>query len=262
MLLTKSNPINSSSRHKIKITKNLLCKKSRLLKNLIFGKKKNAGRSSSNGRITIRHQGSGCKALIRKIDFSTKKYLAIIISIEYDPNRSSFISLAYDLILKKFFYTLNTESVKVGTIISSDFQFLNLGNRLSIKDIPTGSIIHSISSNKNHNKTAFIRSAGTYGQLIQKEEFLCKIKMPSGKILSIPQNSFCTLGVLSNSQHNLQVLGKAGTNRLKGIRPTVRGIAMNPVDHPHGGRTNGGRPSVTPWGIPTKGKPTVLKSKK
>ena len=104
-----------------------------------------------------------------------------------------------------------------------------------------------------------IRSAGSFGQLIQKETFCNKIKLPSGKIISIPSSSTAVLGTVSNSNHSLCIKGKAGYNRLNGKRPSVRGIAMNPVDHPHGGRTNGGIPSVTPWGLPTKGQKTRKK---
>jgi large subunit ribosomal protein L2 len=127
-----------------------------------------------------------------------------------------------------------------------------------LQNIPAGSIIHSLSFNKKLN-SIYIKSAGTFGQLIQKNNFFCKIKLPSSKIIEVSNSAFATIGIVSNSQHSNVVLGKAGRNRNKGIRPSVRGIAMNPVDHPHGGRTNGGRPSVTPWGKPTRGKPTSKK---
>jgi large subunit ribosomal protein L2 len=106
-----------------------------------------------------------------------------------------------------------------------------------------------------------VRSAGLFFQVIQKNQDYSKIRLPSGLIKNVSNEAFGTIGIVSNSQHNSISLGKAGRSRLLGIRPTVRGVAMNPVDHPHGGRTNGGRPSVTPWGIPTKGKPTVIKKK-
>ena len=132
---------------------------------------------------------------------------------------------------------------------------------MTLKSVPPGSIIHSLSVSSIKN-AQYIRSAGTFGQLIQKDLQHCKIKLPSGQIITVPLDSYVTLGIVSNFQHNLTYIGKAGRNRLNGIRPTVRGVAMNPVDHPHGGRTNGGRPSVTPWGIPTKGMPTVKKKLK
>jgi len=133
---------------------------------------------------------------------------------------------------------------------------LRLGFRTLLKNIPTGTIINCLSLQKD-KKVKYIRSAGTFGQIIQKNILSCHIKLPSNQIIIVSANSYATIGVISNLKNNLVVLGKAGRNRLMGHRPSVRGIAMNPVDHPHGGRTNGGRPSVTPWGIPTKGKPTV-----
>jgi len=158
---------------------------------------------------------------------------------------------------------LATISVYPGSLISCDENNLDLrlGYRTVFKHIPTGSIFHSLALNSN-KKSQYIRSAGMFGQLIQKDLKNCKIKLPSGKIIETSVNAFGTLGMISNPEHNLITIGKAGTNRMNGRRPIVRGIAMNPVDHPHGGQTNGGRPSVTPWGIPTKGKPTVKKLNK
>jgi len=257
MKLLKSKSINNSSRHKIRIKKSLLSKTNKLVKQLIVGKKQTGGRSSLTGNITVRHKGNGCKKSFNTINFKNDRFIGILITVEYDPIRSAFISLIYDVIGQKFMKILSTNNIQPGSIITSDLPNLNLGCRMLIKDVPIGSIIHSIS--KMNSSATFIRSAGNYGQLIQKDNTTFKIRMPSGKILDFHNNSYCTIGVVSNLQHNLEVIGKAGTSRLKGIRPTTRGIAMNPVDHPHGGRTNGGRPSVTPWGKPTKGKPTVRK---
>jgi len=260
MRLIKLKPINNSTRHQLNIKKNLLSKYNNLVKNLNLGLKKNSGRSNSNGRITVRHQGGGCKKLYRVINFFNQNFCSIIISTSYDPNRSAFISLNYNLQTKLFFNTLATEGVFPGSIISCDNSstHLKLGCRLLLINIPTGSLIHTVSANK-YSKGCFIRAAGTFGQLIQKDFNFCKLKMPSGQILKLPSTAYATIGVLTNNLHNSVVLGKAGRNRHKGVRPSVRGIAMNPVDHPHGGRSNGGKPSVTPWGIPTKGKPTVKK---
>jgi len=262
MKLIKLNPITNGTRHQINIQKNLLSKNNKLIKTITKGIKNQSGRSSATGRITVRHKGGGCKNLFRTLNFENTKYFGIVIAIMYDPIRSAFISLNYNFITKKFFNNLATNFVTVGSLISCN-QFnldLRLGYRTYLKNIPTGSIIHSLCHYKKIN-TTYIRSAGTFGQLLQKDSKNCKIKLPSGTIIETSIYSFGTLGSVSNSQHNLQCTGKAGRNRLRGKRPSVRGIAMNPVDHPHGGRTNGGRPSVTPWGIPTKGKPTVLKKK-
>jgi large subunit ribosomal protein L2 len=260
MKLITLKPTTNGTRHQIRIQKNLLSKDNKIIKSTLKGIKNQSGRSSSTGRITIRHQGGGCKNLFRKINFDNEKYLGIVIAIMYDPMRSAFISLNYNFLSKTFFNTLSTEHVTAGALISCDSVNLDLrlGYRTIIKNVPAGSIIHSLCTGSNTN---YIRSAGTFGQVLQKDSNNCKIKLPSGQIIETSVNSFCTLGTVSNAQHNLTYIGKAGINRLKGKRPSVRGVAMNPVDHPHGGRTNGGRPSVTPWGIPTKGKPTVLKRK-
>ena len=179
---------------------------------------------------------------------------------KHDPFRNSFISLVFDFKTSLFFNILSTSKLMPGSVVltTNKKSDLNLGYRILLQNIPTGSIFHSLSLK---NTIKYARSAGTACQLIQKLANNCKVKLPSGVIIDVDAQSFGTLGSISNSQQNLISIGKAGKNRLKGIRPTVRGIAMNPVDHPHGGRTNGGRPSVTPWGIPTKGKPTVNKKK-
>jgi len=263
MQLKKKNPVTNGTRHQVNLQKNLLSKTNKLSKVSILGTKFNAGRSSNTGRITVWHKGGRVKRLYRVLNFFNKDFNSIVLSNMYDPNRSSFISLNFDLKNFNFFRTLSTELVYPGSLIScsSEKNDLKLGNRTKLKNIPTGSIVHSLSCGEN-KQVLFARSAGTYCQIIQKDLNSCKIRLPSGLVFSVSNESFSTLGVISNSQHNLTCTGKAGRNRLKGIRPTVRGIAMNPVDHPHGGRTNGGRPSVTPWGIPTKGKPTVLKKKR
>jgi len=260
MNLIKLKSITNGTRHQLNIQKNLLSKKTSMLKSIRKGLKNQSGRSCINGRITVRHKGGGCKKIYRKISFEDLTFLAIVTAIEYDPYRSSFISLNFDFINKKFFYSLSTDSVTVGSLISSsqNFSELRLGFRTLLKNIPTGTVINCLSL-QNDRKIKYIRSAGTFGQLIQKNILNCHVKLPSNKIIVVPSSSYATIGVISNLKNNLVVIGKAGRNRLIGKRPSVRGIAMNPVDHPHGGRTNGGRPSVTPWGIPTKGKPTVKK---
>jgi len=264
MKLVKLNPVTSGTRHQINIQKNLLSKTNKLMKNSIFGLKHQSGRSSSNGRITVWHKGGGCKSNFREINFSNTFLNGIVVCIMHDPIRNAFISLNFNLDTFLFYRTLATNSVYTGSLVSCNSQKneLCLGNRTTIQNIPTGSIIHSLSPFNVKQKTVFARSAGTFCQIIQKSIENCKIRLPSGSVINTSIKSFATLGVVSNLQHNLTYTGKAGRSRLNGIRPTVRGIAMNPVDHPHGGRTNGGRPSVTPWGIPTKGKPTVLKKNK
>ena len=172
------------------------------------------------------------------------------------------MSLNFDFNTNTFFNTLATEFVYPGSFVAFNLtkNELNLGDQNLISRIPPGSIISNLILNFD-NKSKYVKSAGTSCQIIQKLLHSCKIRLPSGKFTDISTESVATLGKISNFLHNQTVLGKAGINRLLNKRPTVRGIAMNPVDHPHGGRTNGGMPSVTPWGIPTKGKPTVKKKK-
>jgi len=261
MKLIKLKPVTSGQRHQINLQKNLLSKTNKLFKSSIFGLKQFSGRSVSNGRITVWHKGGACKSNFRKINFLNTDFESIVICIMYDPKRNSFVSLNFDLQKKLFFRTISTNFVYPGSLVScyKTPEELSLGNRTVINNIPTGSLVHSLTSSQQSQKTCFARAAGTFCQIIQKGVSMNKVRLPSGLILTVPKESYATLGVVSNAQHNSIYLGKAGRNRLKGIRPCVRGIAMNPVDHPHGGRTNGGRPSVTPWGIPTKGKPTVKK---
>jgi large subunit ribosomal protein L2 len=258
MKLKQLNPTTSGTRFQINIQKNLLSKTNKLFKSSIKGIKRFFGRSLTNGRITVWHKGGACKKKVRQLASTDTNYIGIVLTVMYDPFRNSFIALVFDFKTSLFFNILSTAKVLPGSIVltTNKKSDLNLGYRILLQNTPTGSIFHSLSLNNN---IKYARSAGTSCQLIQKLANNCKVKLPSGVVVDVNTNSFGTLGSISNSQHNLISIGKAGKNRLKGIRPTVRGIAMNPVDHPHGGRTNGGRPSVTPWGIPTKGKPTVKK---
>lgn len=244
-------------RHQIVLQKNLLSKTNRIIKTLLRGSKNVSGRSSLTGAITVRHKGGGCKKLFRKINMINDNAYSIVIAICYDPQRTAFISLQYDFFKNLFFYSLATDLIFPGSLMTcSDFNAeLRLGFRIQIKNIPTGSLIHNLSLDKS-KEAKYIRSAGAFGQLIQKDLNFCQIKLPSSQIIKVSTDSYATVGISSNLKSNLICIGKAGKNRLRGKRPSVRGIAMNPVDHPHGGRTNGGCTPVTPWGIPTKGKPT------
>lgn len=256
MKLKKLNPITNGTRHTVKIQKNLLSKSNRLVRSILSKNNNSNGRSSVNGRITVWHKGGGVKNLYRNIDFSKNNgnKNSIVITSCYDPNRNSFINLNFELKQKEFFFNIAPNSVFPGSLIknSANTNELRLGFRTMIKNIPTGSIIHNLTIN-NSLKSQYIRSAGTFGQIVQCGLKKAKIKLPSKAIIEVSVENYATIGVISNPQSNLTTIGKAGVNRRLGIRPTVRGIAMNPVDHPHGGRTNGGMPSVSPWGIPTKG---------
>jgi large subunit ribosomal protein L2 len=263
MKIIKLKPVTNGSRHCQKIEKYLLSRNNKLSKGSIKRIFYSYGRSTSTGRITSWHKGGGNKNLFRSINFLNKDSNSIVISTMYDPCRSSFITLNFDLDKKIFFRTLSIDSIYPGSLVSckSNLSDLKLGYRTQIKNIPVGSLINSISLN-DKKCSQYIRSAGTYGQIIQSSFKKAKIRLPSNKIIEVDLCSFATIGIISNLQHNLVVLGKAGKSRHLGKRPVVRGIAMNPVDHPHGGRTNGGRPSVTPWGLPTKGGFYLKKRKK
>ena len=256
MKLKRLKPTSNGVRHIVKIQKTLLSKNNKLVKSILIKNQKSNGRSSLNGRITVWHKGSGVKKLYRNV-FSTEKNEennSLVIANCYDPNRNSFINLNFELNKKKFFFNTAPDSVFPGTLLKDSNEInedIKLGYRTKINNIPTGTLIHNLTL-KNSIKPKYIRSAGTYGQIVQRGFETAKIKLPSKKIIEVSVNNYATIGIISNTQSNLTVIGKAGVNRRLGIRPTVRGIAMNPVDHPHGGRSNGGKPPVTPWGLPTK----------
>lgn len=255
-MLIKKKPITPSYRHQLLINKSLLEKKAPI-KILTKRIKKNSGRNNS-GKICIRHRGGGKKKIFRSIFYNkNKNFEAILTGIEYDPNRNAFISRFFNLNKKRFFYDLNIKNLSIGSLIQkkNNLKDINLGSITKIKKLPSGSIISNIQDKNN----LIARAAGTYCQLLQKNNNFSKIRLPSGKIIIINSNSIATIGSISNEMHKLQVLGKAGKNRLSGKRPRVRGVAMNPIDHPHGG--GGGKPSVSPWGFPTKGKKTKNKKK-
>jgi len=248
MKISKLNPTSPGCRHQIIINKNLLSKNNKFIKSLNSGFNKNSGRSNQTGNITVWHKGGGCKKLYRKLNFTDIESTTITLSNCYDPYRNSFISLRFNLAEKKFDLVTMTNFVFPGSLSYSGIKFseLKLGFRTLLLNIPTGSFIHNLSLKKN--KIIFARSAGNFCQIIQKREDLFKIRLPSGKFLDIIdiENSSGTIGIVSNLEQKQICLGKAGKNRVRGIRPTVRGIAMNPVDHPHGGRTNGGMNPVSP----------------
>ena len=261
MLLLNKQKNTPGTRHSIQLSKFLLFKNNKLIKNLVKPHKKSNGRSTSTGHITVWHKGGGCKNLYRKINFENKECFSIILGIMYDSNRNNIISLNFDLINKKFFNSNAILNNYAWSLIACQQQINDfyLGYRSKIENLPVGSVISNISKVSQH--TTLVRAAGTFAQLIQKQDKICKVRLPSNQIIILPINTFATIGLNANLQANRVVIGKAGKNRLKNIRPTVRGIAMNPVDHPHGGRSNGGGHPVTPWGIKTRGKKTKKKLK-
>ena len=226
---------------------------------LLEKKKQRSGRNNQ-GRITSRHRGGGHKKHYRLIDFNRNKdgIKALVERIEYDPNRSAHIALLlYSDGERK--YIISPEGTKAGDIIESGpSASISLGNCLSLADIPLGTVVHCIEMFPG--KGAQIgRSAGASAQILAIEGRYTTLRLRSGEVRRVLSNCRATIGAVSNSEHSLRSIGKAGSKRWLGIRPSVRGVAMNPVDHPHGGgegKASGDRHQVTPWGKPTKGKRT------
>ena len=223
-------------------------------------KKTSSGGRNNNGHMTSRHRGGGHKQRYRKIDFKRDKagVPAKITTIEYDPNRSAYIALLTYVDGEKA-YILAPQKVSVGDeVISSAHADINPGHALKLKHIPIGTVIHNVELRPGKGGQ-MVRSAGTWAQLMAKEGKYALLRLPSSELRRVLLECRATIGSVSNPKHENQESGKAGRSRWLGKRPKVRGVAMNPVDHPHGGgegRTAGGRHPVTPWGKPTKGKKT------
>jgi len=249
MYIKKKKFVTNSTRHQINIQKNLLSKSNKFIK--IINKGYNFSSGRSKGRITCRHKGGIRKNVYRIIKNNSNIGLKIITI--YDPFRNTFLNINYDIENNNFFHSISVDGIYPGSwIINQDkLSSFRTGYKCQIKNIFPGAIISDISE-KTTLKSKYIKSAGCYGQLIRSNSNIVKIKLPSSKVIELKGTFYCQLGIISNKKKKLTILGKAGRNRLKGKRPSVRGVAMNPVDHPHGGRTNGGKPSVTPWGLPTK----------
>lgn len=238
--------------------------KSEPLKSLAKGKHKAGGRNNA-GRITVRHRGGGHKRRYRLVDFKRDKsdVPGTVVSIEYDPNRSARLALITYADGDKS-YILWPHGLNVGdTVIAGDKVDIKPGNCLPLKNIPLGTMVHNVEM-KIGKGGQMIRSAGGYGQLMAKEKGYVQIKLPSGEVRMVLDRCRATIGQLGNLEHENISYGRAGRSRLMGRRPKVRGVVMNPVDHPHGGgegRTSGGRHPVTPWGVPTKGYKTRPRNK-
>ena len=254
MPLKKYKPITAGTRWRIgnayaEITTN------KPEKSLLEPQKKTAGRNFQ-GRRVMRYMGGGSKHHYRIVDFKRDKrdIAATVVSIEYDPNRTAFIALLQYTDGEKR-YIIAPQGLQVGaTVIAGDAVAPELGNALPLKSMPLGTTIHNIELQPGQGGK-MVRSAGGSAQLANKEEKYGVLKMPSGELRKVLINCYATVGVVSNSDHNLETAGKAGKNRWKGIRPRVRGVAMNPVDHPMGGgegRASGGHPRSRK-GIPAKG---------
>ena len=225
-------------------------------KRLVRGLIKKGGRNSA-GRITARHRGGGHKRRFRFIDFKRNKLdiPARVASIEYDPNRSARIALLHYADGEKR-YIVAPQQLKEGdVVVSGEKADIQAGNTLPLRFIPLGTMVHNIELRPGKG-AQMVRSAGTVAQLLAKEGSYAHIRLPSGEVRLIHMDCRATIGQIGNLEHENIAIGKAGRTRWLGRRPHVRGVAMNPIDHPHGGgegKTSGGRHPVTPWGVPTKG---------
>ncbi len=233
-------------------------------KSLVEGLTKSGGRNA-HGRITSRHRGGGAKRRYRRIDFKRRKdgVPARVATIEYDPNRTSYIALLNYLDGEKR-YILAPRRLRVGaTVQSGETADIQIGNCLPIRRIPTGTTVHNVELTPGRGGQMG-RSAGTSIQLVAKEGDRATLRLPSGEMRLVRAECRATIGAIGNEEHQNIDIGKAGRSRHKGKRPQTRGTAMNPVDHPHGGgegSTTPGRHPVTPWGVPTLGYPTRKKKK-
>ena len=255
MAVTKTKPTSAGRRHVVTVTNSEL-HKGKPYAPLVEKKSKSGGRNH-HGRITTRHVGGGHKQQYRVIDFRRNKdgIPATVERLEYDPNRSAHIALVVYADGERR-YIIAPKGVSAGTkIISGDSVDIKPGNTMPIRNVPVGSVIHCVEL-KPGKGAQIARSAGTSAQLVAREGAYATLRLRSGEMRKVLVECRATLGEVSNSEHSLRQLGKAGATRWRGVRPTVRGVAMNPVDHPHGGgegRTSGGRHPVSPWGLPTKG---------
>ncbi|WP_411357977.1 50S ribosomal protein L2 [Pseudidiomarina salilacus] len=255
MALVKCKPTSPGRRHVVKVVNEDLYK-GKPYAPLLDKNNKKGGRNN-NGRITVRHIGGGHKHHYRMIDFKRTKdgIPAKVERLEYDPNRSANIALVLYADGERR-YILAPKGLKAGDSVQSGSDApIKAGNALPLRNIPVGSVVHAIEM-KPGKGAQLARSAGAYVQVLARDGNYVTVRMRSGEVRRIPSDCRATIGEVGNAEHMLRQLGKAGAKRWRGVRPTVRGVAMNPVDHPHGGgegRTSGGRHPVTPWGTPTKG---------
>jgi large subunit ribosomal protein L2 len=263
MALRTYNPVTPSMRGYVTVDRSELWK-GKPVKNLTEGKTSTGGRNN-HGHTTVRWRGGGHKRRYRIIDFKRIKFdvPATVERLEYDPNRSAFLALIKYSDGEQA-YILAPQRIRPGdTVVSGEHADIKPGNALPMENIPTGTIIHNVEM-KPGRGGQLARSAGTFIQLIGKDSGYAQLRLASGELRMVPVRCMATIGAVSNPDNKNKKIGKAGRNRWLGKRPSVRGVAMNPVDHPHGGgegKTSGGRHPVTPWGVPTKGKRTRKKKR-
>jgi len=256
MAIVKCKPTSPGRRHVVKVVHSDL-HKGKPYAPLLESQSKSGGRNN-RGRITTRHIGGGHKQHYRVIDFRRADKDGIpakVERLEYDPNRSANIALVLFADGERR-YIIAPKGIKAGDAIAAGAEApIKNGNTLQLKSIPVGTVVHCVEM-KPGKGAQIARSAGTSAQIVAREGNYCTLRLRSGEMRKILTECRATIGEVSNGEHSLRRLGKAGASRWRGVRPTVRGVAMNPVDHPHGGgegKTSGGRHPVTPWGVPTKG---------
>lgn len=266
MALKNFKPTSAGKRGQVAVDYSALSKV-RPERSLVEGLTSKGGRNSE-GHMTVRHQGGGHKRLYRMVDFLRDKHgiPGKVATLEYDPNRTAFIALVNYADGEKR-YILAPQRLNVGDQVLStragEMIEVKPGNAMPLKLIPVGTVVHNVEL-KPEKGGQIARSAGSYVQLMGKEGRYAQLKMPSGEMRLVLLECMATVGMVSNPDHGNVKLGKAGRKRWMGVRPSVRGVAMNPVDHPHGGgegKTSGGRHPCTPWGVSTKGKKTRGKGK-
>ncbi len=258
MALKHFNPTSPSRRGLVLVDRSEL-HKGRPEKSLVEGLNKSGGRGGG-GRVAVRFRGGGAKRLYRVVDFKRRKWgvAATVQRLEYDPNRTAFIALV-KYADGELAYILAPQRLGAGDeVVAGEKVDVKPGNASPLRGLPIGTIIHNVEL-KPMKGGQIARSAGAYAQLVGRDAGYAQIRLNSGELRMVPDGCMATVGAVSNPDHMNEVLGKAGRVRHKGRRPHVRGVAMNPVDHPHGGgegKTSGGRHPVTPWGKPTKGRKT------
>lgn len=258
MTIVKSRPTSPGRRFRTSVRTPDL-HRGRPHRALVSGQSKTGGRNNQ-GRITTRHIGGGHKQLYRTIDFRRNKddIPARVERIEYDPNRSAHIALLLYADGERR-YIIAAEGLKAGMeVMSGDKAPISPGNCLPLRNMPVGIMVHCVELRPGGG-ARLARSAGAYVQLLAREGAYATLRLRSGEMRKVLSECRAAVGEVGNAEHSLAKLGKAGAKRWRGVRPTVRGVAMNPVDHPHGGgegKTSGGRHPVTPWGVPTKGHKT------
>ena len=258
MALKQFNPTSPGQRGLVLVDRSEL-HSGRPEKSLVEGLTKSGGRGGG-GRIAVRFRGGGAKRLYRKVDFKRRKWdvAATVERLEYDPNRTAFIALI-KYADGELAYIIAPQRLRAGDqVMAAEKVDVKPGNASPLRSLPIGTIVHNVEM-KPLKGGQLARSAGSYAQLVGRDAGYAQIRLGSGELRMVPDGCMATVGAVSNQDHMNETIGKAGRNRHKGRRPHVRGVAMNPIDHPHGGgegKTSGGRHPVTPWGVPTKGHKT------